>query len=321
MKNSSVYYPLSFRVPQLPHPAMMIGLLLVWIIGFIFYIEQICRPATYDAVQYWEIARDYNIQGIMDARQEVRTFVYPWILSLVLKVSNIFNLPKSFLLYITQNLIYFLSILGVTNVIFKYSKHCATLLYIMLCANFFVLPYIGISLSDALYTCLCLMLFAWMINLEHIQKSIQKISITWVFVGIGIMSVAIAMRPAAIWLALPTFYCLIKAIFNKKINLFDFLIGMMLGAIPLYIQIAINVTNFKVVSFLPVIDLGALQIKWGIENIKVSAWLGGDAAPLNYYPAGNLITMPSEFNILWYFKNPVDAIKLLSFKLVGAFDL
>jgi len=156
--------------------------------------------------------------------------------------------------------------------------------------------------------------------LEFLQKSQQLISIKWVFWGVLLLSLAITIRPAALWLVIPVFFCLIRLLWKRNINLSDVLLAIVLGAIPLYIQIVLNVTNYKIISFLPITDLGASQMKWGIENIKYGTWLGG-GNPQNFYPSAALIHLPtSDFNLWWYLNNPIDAIKLLTFKLVGAFD-
>ena len=40
-----------------------------------------------------------------------------------------------------------------------------------------------------------------------------------------------------------------------------------------------------------------------------------------FYTSGSLIKTHGELlNIWWYFNNPIDAVKLLAYKFVGAFD-
>lgn len=46
----------------------------------------------------------------------------------------------------------------------------------------------------------------------------------------------------------------------------------------------------------------------------------GGGSRQNFYPSGHLINTEGEFNLWWYFNNPVDSVKLLAFKLVGGFD-
>ena len=109
---------------------------------------------------------------------------------------------------------------------------------------------------------------------------------------------------------------------KRKVVICNALLAAGLGIAPLYIQITMNATNHKVVSFMPVINLGENQIEWGISNINYATWMGG-GAPQKFYPSKALINASSNKDkdkISWYFKNPVASIKLLTCKLIGAFD-
>ena len=61
----------------------------------------------------------------------------------------------------------------------------------------------------------------------------------------------------------------------RSIAISNVLLAVILGAAPLYIQIMLNVTNYRIIRFLPVADLGGMQIIWGIKYIKYATWLGG----------------------------------------------
>ena len=308
------------RLPEIPRPILVLGAVFLLTVGFMFFVEQILRPPCCDANHYLELAKKYNTDGIVATKEPSRTFAYPWILSLIIKASHLINFPESFLVFLAQISAYYLALVVVSNVANEYSRKLSAAIYVTLCANIFVIPYTGITLTDSLYTSIAILLFGGMMKVDSLPKSEQLFSAKWVFFGILLLSLAITIRPAAIWLIAPVFYCLIRLLWKRSVDVFDVLLAVILGAAPLYVQITLNVTNHKVISFLPVMDLGAAQIKWGIENIKYDTWMGGGDAR-NFYPSTSLINTPSgAFNLGWYFHNPINAIKLLTFKFIGAFD-
>jgi hypothetical protein len=317
MKNKISTETSLVRLPEILRSVLVLGAIFLLVIGFTFLLEQNLHPPCCDAKNYLELAKKYNVEGIA-VKEPLRTFAYPLILSLVIKTSQTTNLPESLLVFLLQISVYYLAIVVVSNVASEYSRKLSTAMYIALCLNFFVIPYASITLTDSLYTSLSMLIFGGIMKIESLQRSEQSISAKWVFLGILLLSLAIVIRPAAVWLAAPTLYCLVRSVWKRGVRIFDFLLAAIAGAAPLYIQIALNFTNYKVISFLPVTDLGGAQIKWGIENIKYGTWMGSVE---NFYPSGHLIDIHSrELNLWWYFNNPVDSIKLLTFKLIGAFD-
>jgi len=308
------------KLPNISRSAFNIGVVLLFSLGFVFFIQQILESPRFDALKYLELAQQVNSNGIASIKEPIRTFAYIWILSLVSKISYFLNLPINLLIFLTQLFTYYLAIIVVSNVVNSHSRILSSTIYVLLCANIFVIPYSGITLTDSFYTSICLFLFGGMMWIEFLQKSEQFISTKWIFWGVLLLSLAITIRPAAVWLLLPISFCLVRLLWNKSINIFDVLLAILLGAIPLYIQIVLNVINYKVISFLPVTDLGSFQIKWGIENIKYATWLGG-GNPQNFYSSAALINIPTQdFTLWWYFNNLIDAVKLLIVKLIGAFD-
>ena len=308
------------RVPDIPFAAFALGAVLLFVIGFMFFIEQILFPPCCDADQYLKLARISNAKGIIAVQVPSLTFAYPWILSLIIEFSNIINLPEKFLIFLAQISAYYLALVIVSNIIKDYSRKLATAIYLALCVNIFAIPYTGITLTDSLYTSLAIVLFGGMMKIEHLQKSEKVLPSKWIFWGTFLLSLSITIRPAAIWLFAPAFFCLAKLIWMRSIAISNVLLAVILGAAPLYIQIMLNVTNYRIIRFLPVADLGGMQIIWGIKYIKYATWLGG-GDPQMFYTSGSLIKTHGELlNIWWYFNNPIDAVKLLAYKFVGAFD-
>ena len=213
MKNRHFFLNLTNISP----PILALGGMFLLVIGFKFFIEQIIYPQAYDAVAYLHYAKIMNAGGIEAMTDPLRTFAYPWILSLIIKASQAINLPEKFLIFLVQISFYYLATLFVSSVASEYSKKLPIIIYLALCVNIFVIPYTGITLTDSLYTSLSIVLFGmWMkINFFHETKQIYPEK--FIFLCVLLLSLAMTIRPAAIWLAVPTCYCFIECFGNERL--------------------------------------------------------------------------------------------------------
>jgi hypothetical protein len=84
-------------------------------------------------------------------------------------------------------------------------------------------------------------------------------------------------------------------------------------------QSILNLRNFGFFSPFPIQDLGGFQIHSGISYVKYSTWTG-PGSPSNYYSSSRIIGEYDGSGLAWYLYHPFDAINLLFFKFVGAFD-
>ncbi|MCX7338845.1 MAG: hypothetical protein NTX76_06180 [Alphaproteobacteria bacterium] len=302
------------------HPTFIVGFSFLLIIGFYFFIEQILRPVGGDAPSYMEIARAYNSKSIVAAQTDShRTFAYPWILSLLIKLSGIANFPDILLIFVFQTTAYLFATLLIVSSVSNHSSKLASILFVALCFNIYVIPYHGITLTDSLYTSISIMIFGILIRLECLSAPGNNDLVKWIFYLIFLLSWGIVIRPAAIWLSVPVFYCIVRLFTKGYVKITDLILVLITGAVPLYIQICLNVLNYKVISFLPAANLGGMQIQWGIENVKYGTWMGNGGIG-NYYSSKSIIGTVTDPSIRWYFGNPSKAIRLLSLKMVGAFD-
>ena len=94
----------------------------------------------------------------------------------------------------------------------------------------------------------------------------------------------------------------------------------LLGALPVIFQSLIQWFKYGQFTPLPVSDLGAKQIIWGIQNVKYATWHGKGDSPRNYYSSEKLIGVANPEGLSWYWENPIPALNLILHKLVGAFD-
>lgn len=295
------------------------GILVLYLFSFLFFVEQILNPPCCDANQYLSFARFINDNGILALKDKVRTFFYPWILSLIVSIANTVKLPELFLIFFFQVNLYLLVVVYVANHFFSKKMILGKIVFIALCANIFLSPYFGITLTDCLYTALSLLVCVMLMQYGCCDELKCSQVFNIIFSIIFVTSLAIVTRPAAIWMIVPVSFWLICTFFGRKI-LPIFLLALFVGLLPLWIQVILNAMNFKVISFLPIYDLGSSQIKFGIENLKYATWLGIGSAQ-NFYPSSPIVnSSDSIIGISWYFQNPFEGMKLLFIKFFSAFD-
>jgi hypothetical protein len=189
--------------------------------------------------------------------------------------------------------------------------------------NIFVSPYLSVGLTDSVYTALTLMFAVW-ITLYASTTGRRS-----VFTGLLLASLALVIRPAAIWLFIPLLVVIIVfAIRRAKfwnltraslVRAGRALFVALAGTLPILSQSFIQYFKFGVFSPLPASDLGGNQVIWGIKYIKYASWVGDGPRP-NYYPSEELIGPQNPEGISWYWENLFHAFQLLTFKLIGAFD-
>ena len=307
------------KLPDIPYVILLCGLGLMLVIGVYFSIQQ-RNDIICDAVTYYKLGKIIESKGLMALSSPERTYAYPLILSFIFRGSEITHLSALFLLFLLQVTFYYLAVLYTTSILANYSAQLAAMTYFALCLNVFAITYTGVMLTDSLYTSLSIIILAGVMKLELLQRLERHISIKEVCSGILLLSLAIVIRPAAIWLIVPVTYCLLQLIIKKNITLCQVIIICIIGAIPLYFQILLNVIHYNKITFFPVCNLGEAQIKVGIENIKYATFLGGGAGS-NFYSSEFLIrSLFDNHNIWWYFHYPIDDLKLLFYKFIGAFD-
>ncbi|MDF3054217.1 MAG: hypothetical protein K0Q74_124 [Gammaproteobacteria bacterium] len=306
--------------PEISLVVFISGALLLCLLSAAFFVEQMLhQPPCCDVLYYLDIARSYNEKGMFQVKEGIRTFGYPWILSLITKFSHSLLFDYAFV-WIFQSICYVFTCYFVAHSIAQFNVKLAKYIYLALCTNVFISPYLGVPLTDALHTMLALSVLVGLMSTDTLASASHKQLFWRLFFIIFLISFSIILRPAAIWLLLPGCYFIAHAFIQQR-KLLIFLSALLLGTIPLFIQIALNKLHYNVISFFPIIDLGHQQIIWGIENIKFGAWFGGDRPPENFYPSSPIIdSAGASIGIAWYFLHPIDAIKLITLKFFAAFD-
>lgn len=299
---------------------VMAAIMLMAAISYYFFLLQQEYPPCCDAVSYAAIAAKTNSVGFLESQIPLRTFAYPLFLSGIAHVSSLSNIDYLLLVFLLQFSLYAIALVNALSFFAAKVKSTATknIMLLFLCCNIYVAPYIAATLTDSLYTSLCIIVIT---NICRLFSS-TDIKYNLICITALLTALAIVIRPTAIWLVAPLSFYVVVLIFSGSVNYLKLIGVIAIAAVPLGVQIFINYSRFEVFTFFPATDLGKAQIEWGIKHLKYATWMGGGAQP-NYYPSSELISaVPGEtgFTIMWYFSNFVEGIKLVFVKFIGAFD-
>lgn len=297
--------------------------------AFFCFFYQIKHPPCCDANGYMRMAMRYVANGISPVEPELdplRLYGYPYFLSIVIKVSNFLGIQHSILIFLTQLSLYLFFLLKlVRHINSEYSERIATIVLLALSANIFIYPYIAISLTDG-FTAILVVALAY-ISLKILtgilnDKDDWYFSVHYVILGF-IVGFQIMVRPASVYMigfliSIVLFYLICKkerSISSGLSVILSAAIGFTLAITP---QVVFNFTNFKVLKFLPVADLGSTQLDWGINQLKYLTNLTGGNLQM-CYKSPWAVNVVGE-GISWYINNPVDGIKTIFMHLYGVLD-
>lgn len=208
-----------------------------------------------------------------------------------------------------------------------YALHFSTAIANVCCyallANFFVYPYLAISLTDGFSVILLLFICYVILKIfsDPFPLSLNRKS-ALLSIALGfLVGFAIMVRPANIsWLLL-----LLPVAVAWSIQCRDgwrfpggqilaTCIGFALAVTP---QIQLNWDAFGRFTFLPTRDLGGDQIQWGITYIKYATSMVNGAAGLVY---ANPAAHGTSETIAWYFNNPLAGVNTIFLHVFSAFD-
>jgi hypothetical protein len=306
-------------VPRLP---VILGSFIMLGLCLYFLREYASQPACCDALDYRNLADTVDSQGIDTFHNEARTFLYPWFLATLSRLGRFVNLPFSFLLLVAQLGFYILATFIISRATGAQGRRLVGSVYVLLCCNIFIAPYIATTLTDALYTALSLILIAQIMQVEN--KAMRGIVPSGRTLGlmVALASASVAVRPAAVWLFAIIFTCFTHLLIKRIITVSQVICAIAVGCLPLLVQVVINIERFKQITPFPITDLGTQHLKWGIENFKYATWMAGDnTRPVFFYKSD--YSLPVDLRnhpLLWYVYYPLSAIHLLTFKLISAFD-
>ncbi len=278
------------------------------------------RTPLYDAALYFELAKHIHGAGLLlpsfegsaaaAAGFELRTYLYPWILSVLDPYSGAFFYRLLFL----QWAIYLYAAYLISHTILRIQV-LQRVGFAVLALNPLIVVYCSYILTDSLCTSLLLITLALIIKAARNQP--YYIILAWACTAMAMM-----IRPAAIFILPLTGMITLLIFYQYKSmlgKLYILFFSILSFVVPLSPQLYINWTYFNAVSFLPLFDLGGAQVQWGILYLKYATDISGLGSPQMFYPNMFLTDTQVPLTFNWYFENSINAVKTLFFKLIGAF--
>jgi hypothetical protein len=280
------------------------------IVAHAFLVHEWFYPSAWDATQYVEVARDIADRGMFRpfTGSAVRTYGYPLVLSLVLRVADATGLSFVALLFAFQFLAYVVAAFFLRRALALESPAAARIAFCGLLVNFYVLIYASQSLSESLS--LTLLVFAAAAWVALWNKGLASIMLPLVagslVVGFGLM-----VRPANMFMVASWVFGVAvvwlrhrpparRAVFVAAITLVAI-------ALPMTPQIYNNAVQFGKASPLVNSDIGFLQQTVGVQNLKYATAMPPVPHPRVFYDnpmyPGTTISETSPWT--WYFKYPL----------------
>jgi hypothetical protein len=297
---------------KIDRTVLALGMVLLYALSLYFHDYQRASVSFYDAAHYRHLAEQILQFGLDDFNQELRTFGYPWLLSLVVGPAAALGLPIGLSVCLVQTTLYFAVVLVVAERV-ALGARSRVVLYLALCGNILLIPYLGITLTDGVFTTIALLVLVLMTTTEAKTAPFPTVAAVLLLTGF-----AVVIRPAALWLAVPV--AVWSGLGLTRESWRRFLPALVLGLVPLAVQIRLNLIHHGVFSFLPTLNIGQLQIKWGIKSLKYATVMG-QAKPRDFYRTPSWIDVSdAEAGLGWYAAHPLDAAMLLGIKFFGGFD-
>jgi hypothetical protein len=255
----------------------------------------------------------------------IRTYGYPILLLPILFTTKSNAIFASAMIMLMQLFAYLLSSWFLYRVVGKrYSARSARYVLSGLLANVFVLPYLGISLTDGLS--LSIEIFALSLMLIMLSDAAENPTSRLLGLGFGlgfVVGFGVMVRPSNIhWIpvcavaligvaaargkakAIPSVWIVAASVF-----------GFCLAVFP---QFLVNTMTFHRHTFLPVYDLGALQFDGGVKNLKYGTNMISVNPALLYPNPWYHDGKSSTATLGWYFQHPWNGFKTVFFHIFGA---
>lgn len=297
---------------QLDRTVLVFGIIILYALSLYFYDYQRSYVSFYDAASYRVLAERILENGLGSFADKMRTFGYPWLLSLMIGGAGVLGLLSGLLVCLIQTSLYCAVVLVVVTRV-ALGARSRMVLYLALCGNILLSPYLGITLTDGVFTVIALLVLTLITTTAPKTAPFPTVAAILLLTGL-----AVVIRPAALWLAVPV--AIWSGLGLTRDSWRRFLPAAAFGLVPLAVQIRLNLVHHGVFSFLPVTDLGSLQMKWGIESLKYATVIGS-FSPQDYYRTPPPINVSgAEAGLGWYAAHPFDAAILLLIKFFGAFD-
>ena len=281
------------------------------IVGLAFLEHEILFPSAFDAAQYVNMAQEIAERGLFSKVEgsEMRTYGYPWVASLVLRIAGATGITFVVLLFAVQFAAYVAAAFFLRRALAPASAIVARIAFCGLLVNVFAVIYTPESLTESLsLTLLVLTAALWVIQWR------SRLAAWPVLLGSLIAGFAFVVRPAnlfvvAVWcFGLALLWYRQRPPFARTAALASVAVAGL--ALPLAPQVAINATYYGKATPLPTADLGLFQQVVGIRFLKYATGLPPvPQAPVGYRNPMLIGTVLNDAAPLgWYAEHPLRGV-------------
>lgn len=295
-----------------------------FLIAYGFYLEDLSNRLCCDALQYWRISDTYLLHGLYADHPfaDLRTYLYPAILLFIKELSLALGAPARLILFIIQFLLYCGSALVLAMSVCAGRPRIKPFVFALLACNIFALPYLSAVLTEAIsLSFFHIWLAALIASRTQLERQNMRASVALYAIAGLTAGAACATRPAYVWLLALTPLLAALEIRRTRLAFLKMTLACALPMLALVPQIMINHRLFDSVSPLPNLNLGAKQIRWGIENLKYATApkQGSDARMFYKNPLSQGHFRESD-GIDWYWHHPLRGAATIGLKSIAAFD-
>jgi hypothetical protein len=272
-----------------------------------FFVHEWLYPSCCDASVYAQLGHEIAEHGLFHrfTGAHVRTYGYPFLLSLLIRATAALGWPFQVVLFEAQLFLYLAGCLFFRNALMRVAPLAARIAFYGMLADYYVLIYAPESLTESVsLTLLVVAGGCWL-------KAYCKGGGNWPLVsGSFVVGFAVMVRPANLFIVVAWVTGAIVIGLRRRIGAVR---GLSQGVcvvaaltLPMLPQLTNNVRNFGKWTPLVVFDLGQWQQSMGIRNIKYATGMAPvRQAEIHYYnPLWAGTTVDERVPWRWYVDNP-----------------
>lgn len=312
----------------------MIGSLIIAIgLSTLFYKHALTFPSCCDASQYVAMAHHFETYGLSAnaPHSDVRTFGYPWLISLVSRVAVTMGVPLLAAVFVVQLAMYFGCVAFLYRLISRsFGPAAGAAVFYGLTFNVLLLPYLSLTLTDGMSVILLLCAAALLIGLSTDERP-RMVALRAVALGL-VVGFAVVVRPANLWFgALVVIGALL--VFRKRGRdasrppearsirgaIIFVVIAVIAGFLATMPQSALNWARARQATPLPIYDLKSKQLDAGVRYIKYATSMVGGATGL-FYKNPLYVETKGQHGLEWYFHEPLRGSATVALRMFAGFD-
>ena len=272
-----------------------------------FLGHELYFPSQYDAVQYQDTAHAFATNGLFAPfpAARLRTYGYPYLLSLVIRGAGTLGVPFPIAVFVLQIAFYVAACLFFRKALMRVSAPAGRIAFVGMMANYYVLIYTPQTLTESVS--ISLLVLAGGCWLEATRKGASPVPLV---VGSLAVGFAVMVRPANVFMVVAWLVGIL--VWWRRARppaARAFVAGACVVAalaLPALPQLANNVRHFGEWTPLVVDDLGKMQQVWGIHALKYATGVKPVSVAPIYYNNPLVVgtTVDTESPWRWYLEYP-----------------